>query len=44
VNRRADDRLDEFAKKARAFGRSPTTPSAVNNKADKSDEGGATKP
>jgi lon-related putative ATP-dependent protease len=44
VNRRADDRLDEFAKKARAFGRSPTASPAGNNKNDKGEESGAPKP
>jgi predicted ATP-dependent protease len=32
VNRRADDRLDEFAKKARAFGRGASGTPAGNNK------------
>jgi predicted ATP-dependent protease len=41
VNRRADDRLAEFAKKARAFGKTP--PSGGNNK-NKEDEKTETKP
>jgi Lon-like ATP-dependent protease len=36
VNRRADDRLAEFAKKARAFGKTP--PASGNNKNEKNEE------
>ena len=43
VNRRADDRLADFAKKARAFGRSPASPPGGNNKDGKDGEG-QTKP
>jgi predicted ATP-dependent protease len=41
VNRRADDRLAEFAKKARAFGKPP--PTGGDNKNEK-DEKSETKP
>jgi lon-related putative ATP-dependent protease len=41
VNRRADDRLAEFARKARAFGKTPAT--GVNDKG-KNDPKGETKP
>ncbi len=43
VNRRADDRLDAFAKKARAFGRAVTGTPGGNNK-DARDETGQSKP
>ena len=39
VNRRADDRLADFAKKARAFGRSPAT--SGNSKAEDTEKGEA---
>lgn len=40
INRRADDRLDEFAKKARAFGKpAPQNANSKNGKTEKKDEG-----